>query len=214
MANESLCSPLVGLWTAGCLSIVVFVGGCSGEATREANQAATFLTVAQSIKVPSFSLTQRSGNTVTLSDLLGKVWVADFIFTTCSGPCPQLSLRMRSLQSGIREFGGKVRVVSFSVDPEHDTPAVLRAYAKRYGAEDDLWWFLTTDDQKTMHELVTAGFLQALSPAKGGSPIIHTTRFVLVDRKGRIRGWYDGMSPVSKSLILRDIEKLLSEPTG
>ncbi len=165
-------------------------------------------------KVPGFSLTRQDGRTITPDDLAGSVWVADFIFTRCAGPCPQLSLRMRSLQKGIAEFGGAVKLVSFSVDPTYDQPPVLRAYAKRYGAEPDLWWFLTCDDKPMMYELVKSGFLQALSEAKGSAPIIHSTRFVLVDQKGDIRAWYDGLDPASKALIIRDAKRLLAESLG
>lgn len=165
-------------------------------------------------KVPSFSLTERDGKTVTLNDLAGTVWVADFVFTRCAGPCPQLTLRMRSLQKGIAEFGGTVKLVSFSVDPTYDQPPVLRAYAERYGAEPDLWWFLTCNDEPMMYELVKGGFLQALSEAKGSAPIIHSTRFVLVDQQGYIRAWHDGLDPASKALIIRDAKRLLSESSG
>ncbi len=102
----------------------------------------------------------------------------------------------------------------FSVDPTYDQPPVLSTYAERYGADPNRWWFLTCDDEPAMHELVTAGFLQALSPAKGGAPIIHSTRFVLVDREGYIRAWYDGLEASSKPWILRDVERLLNEPAG
>ena len=162
--------------------------------------------------VPEFSLIGRDGRMVSKADLLGHVWVADFIFTTCTGPCPELSLRMRSLQEGMRKLDGDVKLVSFSVDPEHDQPPVLRAYAKRYEADPTLWWFLTCNDESAMHELVKVGFLQPLSPGERATPIIHSTRFVLIDRAGRIRSWYDGLEAASKRLILRDVQRLLSEP--
>lgn len=164
--------------------------------------------------VPEFSLTQRDGRTITPEALRGSVWVANFFFTSCTGPCPELSLRMRSLQEGIRKHKGEVKLVSFSVDPTYDTPAVLSAYAERHGADPNLWWFVTTADEAEMHALVKEGFLQALSPAAGGSPIIHTTQIVLVDKQGRIRAWYDGLDPDSKGLVLRDVKRLLAEPAS
>jgi len=121
---------------------------------------------------------------------------------------------MRSLQKDIAKYGGKVKVVSFSIDPTYDQPPVLRAYAKRYQADPDLWWFLTCNDERMMHDLVQKGFLQAVMPAEGGAPIIHSTQFVLIDQQGRIRSWHDGLQAASKPLILRDIERLLSEQTG
>ncbi len=165
-------------------------------------------------RLPEFTFLERDGRTVTRDDLLGRIWIADFIFTTCAGPCPTLSLRMRSLQQGIAKYDGDVKLVSFSVDPTYDRPSVLSAYAKRYQADPKLWWFLTSGDEESMYELVQKGFLQALSPSTGGSEIIHSTQFVLVDRKGAIRTWYDGLEATSKALILRDVERLLSEPSG
>ena len=179
--------------------------------TRDQQASESLPPLPRIAKVPSFSLTRQDGRTITPDDLTGSVWVADFIFTRCAGPCPQLTLRMRSLQKGIAEFGGAVKLVSFSVDPTHDQPPVLRGYAKRYGAKPDLWWFLTCDDQPMMYELVKSGFLQALSEAKGSAPIIHSTRFVLVDQRGNIRAWYDGLDPSSKALIIRDAKRLLAE---
>jgi protein SCO1/2 len=160
---------------------------------------------------PAFTLKDQTGRSVTRDDLLGFVWVADFIFTSCTGPCPELTLRMRSLQQGIEKFADKVKLVSLSVDPEFDRPAVLRSYAERHHAKSDLWWFLTCDSEQEMHQIVREGFLQALSPAGQGTPIIHSTRFVLVDKRGRIRGWYDGLDPESKPAILRDVQQLLDE---
>ena len=165
-------------------------------------------------EVPEFTLVERDGRTVTSADLNGYVWIADFVFTRCAGPCPTLSLRMRSLQKGISEYDGDVKLVSFSVDPEYDQPPVLRAYADRYTADPKLWWFLTCNDEPVMYDLVQKGFMQALSASSGGTPIIHTTRFVLVDRQGYIRAWYDGLEAASKPLILRDVGRLLAEPAG
>ena len=162
--------------------------------------------------VPAFSLTERDGRTVTNQDLLGHVWVADFFFTLCTGPCPKLSLRLRSLQEGIREYAGDVKLVSFSVDPTYDQPAVLQKYAERYGAEPDLWWFLTSDDEPSMHKLVAEGFLQAVSRASKRSPVIHSTRFLLIDQEGYIRAWYDGEQAATRAQLLHDIERLRQAP--
>lgn len=163
---------------------------------------------------PSFSLTERSGRTVTAKDLRGSVWIADFIFTTCAGPCPELTLRMRSLQEALKRNRSRARLVTFTVDPSYDTPDVLRAYAEHYGAHADLWWFLTTQDEPAMHTLIEKGFLQTVIPADHDGPIIHSTYLVLVDRRGRIRGFYNGLDPASNARIMRDVESLLREPEG
>ena len=163
---------------------------------------------------PDFSLIERDGRTVSRSDLLGSVWIADFIFTRCAGPCPVLSMRMQSLQKSIAKYDGNVKIVSFSVDPTYDQPPVLRLYARNYKADPKLWWFLTCDDEAAMHSLVQNGFLQTVVPGTDDNPIVHSTYFVLVGRNGRIRAYYEGLEAASEPLILRDVEKLLNEPSG
>ncbi|MFQ5590743.1 MAG: SCO family protein [Phycisphaerae bacterium] len=163
---------------------------------------------------PEFSLTERSGRTVTHNDLRGHVWLADFIFTRCAGPCPKLTLRMRSLQESLKQYDDDVKLVSFTLDPTYDTPKVLSRYAQRGQADADFWWFLTGKNETAVHTLVEKGFLQAVSRAKGGRGIVHSTYFVLVDRMGRARGLYDGLDAASKPRILRDVATLLAEPRG
>jgi len=137
---------------------------------------------------PDFSLTERSDRTVSSKELAGKVWVADFIFTHCAGICPTMSANMSKLQD---RLPAEVQLVSFSVDPYNDTPEVLAEYAKRYGADPERWWFLTGKPE-AIQELSVGGFKLALDPASGSEvePITHSSRFVLVDRKGLIRGYY------------------------
>jgi protein SCO1/2 len=144
-------------------------------------------------------------------DLLGTVWLAGFVFTRCTGPCPELTLRMRSIQQGLADRGLSARLVTFTLDPEHDTPAVLAAYARRFHADPDRWWFLTGNDQPSTHRLIREGFLQTVVPAAAGEPLTHSTYFVLLDHQARIRAVYDGLDPQSKLRILGDVEALLQE---
>lgn len=162
--------------------------------------------------VPSFSLTERSGEIVTDGDLRGRVWVVDFVFTTCAGPCPEMSMRMRSLQGTLKETERDVTLVTISVDPATDTPKVLARYADKYHAEADRWLFLTGESESEIRTLVLDGFLQALSPATERSPIIHSTRFVMVGRNGHIRGFHDGLDVSVRDQLLHDLDKLLNEP--
>ena len=164
-------------------------------------------------EVPNFTLVSHTGQNVSLADLHGRVWVADFIFTTCNGPCPMLTLRMRSLQSALLKTGRPVKLVSITVDPETDTPAVLNRYAEKNHADAQRWWFLTGEPESVVLDLVQQGFLQAVAPSVDGRLLIHSTRFVLVDQKGRIRASYDGLEPTTKSRILHDIDLLISETT-
>lgn len=163
---------------------------------------------------PAFSLIERGGATVTRDDLRGRVWVADFVFTRCAGPCPELTLRMRSLQQALQDRKDDVRLVSFTLDPEYDTPSVLQEYAKKNRADERQWLFLTGADQKTIHDMIRNGFLQSVIAAKDGEPIVHSTYFVLVDRQGQIRGFYDGLDPTTKKKILGDMDWLLRQRVG
>jgi protein SCO1/2 len=163
--------------------------------------------------LPDFEFTERSGRRVRKDDFLGHVWVANFIFTNCSGPCPALSLRMRGIDQALAERGGhaNVMLVSFSLDPVHDTTDVLREYADRHRANPDRWWFLTGKDQKSTHQLVEKGFLQAVKAATSDSQIVHSTYFVVVDAQARIRAVHDGLDAGCRQSILGYVDRLLQE---
>jgi cytochrome oxidase Cu insertion factor (SCO1/SenC/PrrC family) len=156
---------------------------------------------------PDFSLTERSNRTVTLENLRGKVWVADFIFTSCAGMCPVMSGKMQRLQATLPAGVG---FVSFTVDPERDTPEVLTAYAKRYGADPERWLFLT-GPKDALHRLSRDGFKLALEEATGTviEPITHSSRFVLVDKAGQIRGYYSAEEDEAMSRLAEDAKALL-----
>lgn len=158
--------------------------------------------------VPDFSFTERSGRTVTLADLRGKVWVADFIFTRCGGPCPTMCAAMAALQRSL-DGAPEVKLVSFSVDPDHDTPEVLTRFAARFGANDTQWFFLT-GSKSSIWTLANTGLKLAVTSDTPGE-LVHSTKFALVDRAGRIRGYYDGMDPAEQARLLPAIDALLRE---
>jgi protein SCO1 len=164
------------------------------------------------VPVPAFTLVERSGRPISRDDLAGLPWVADFIFTRCSGMCPALSTRMAELRRQVREQGLHARLVSFSVDPSHDTPEVLRDYAARFGADDG--WLFVTGDRAALYELIGQGFRlsvaeRAAPPADDtGELITHSDRFVLVDAAGRIRGYYHGSEPDAVAALLRDLASI------
>ncbi|MCC6858909.1 MAG: SCO family protein [Bryobacterales bacterium] len=155
-------------------------------------------------QVPEFELTAETGEPFSSRTLAGKPWVADFIFTSCSGPCPRMSYLMSQIQ---RSVPG-ARLVSFTVDPEGDTPPVLASYARRYRAEPGRWTFLT-GDRELLHKLSRDAF--KLGNVDGSME--HSTRFVLVDGQGRIRGYYgtEEKSPLAE--IQRDLERLERDPS-
>lgn len=176
------------------LLLVPFLAGCGSTTSRvEPTQPAPLSDL--EYPVGSFSLTERDGRTVTEKDLAGKVWIASFVFTRCMGNCPAVTASVRELQSKIAN--PDVMFVTFSVDAEHDNPGELKKYADRYQAEAKRWLFLT-GDEKTIRKLLQERFKQSAGDEPGAVPQLdalasHSTRLVVVDKKGVIRAMYDGM---------------------
>jgi protein SCO1 len=162
--------------------------------------------------VPQFSLVERSGKAITLADLRGSIWIADFIYTTCQDTCPMQTAEMAQLQKEWKDREG-LKLVSFSVDPEKDTTAVLSRYADRYKADGQRWLFLTGAKEE-ISRLVQAGFrLSAVAlPGDGnvGSVIMHSPRFVLIDKQAEIRGYYDSRDPQALQRLKADVETLIN----
>lgn len=155
--------------------------------------------------VPSFELVDQKGGSFSKNELLGNVWVVDFVFTTCSGPCPIMTAQFAELQDRFSEKDD-FRLLSVSVNPEYDTPEVLREYGDEYGADHSRWTFLT-GDRKKIHSLAWEGFHVGTEE----DPIFHSTRFILVDRAGKIRGYYISTEMVEMERLWADVELLLSE---
>ncbi|MDX1503324.1 MAG: SCO family protein [Thermoanaerobaculia bacterium] len=157
-------------------------------------------------RLPDFSLQDSSGRAVGRTDLLGKPWVAEMIFTRCPFSCPRMTERMRGLERGLERAGG-ARRVSISVDPEHDVPEVLARHRSSLGVRDPEWLFLT-GGREEIAELVVGGFRLGLDtdpPDGAAEPILHSTRFVLVDGRGVIRGYYDAFQPGEVERLLREL---------
>jgi protein SCO1/2 len=161
-------------------------------------------------KVPQFRLTNQQGAPFGSSELDGKIWIADFIFTSCPSTCPIISSRMAELQKPLGNTG--VQLVSFTVDPQKDTPEILRGYAERLNADQQRWAFLT-GAKPQLYSLSADGFKLAATDGNdesGGQPI-HSTRFVLVDRHRNIRGYYDALAPDAVTKLIADTRHLLRE---
>ena len=159
--------------------------------------------------VPEFTLIERSERPATLAALRGRPWIADFIFTRCGGACPAMTARMAALRTRLR--GTPVGFVSFTVDPRNDTPEVLMRYAAAAGAGAD-WWFVT-GPVRELHALSTAGFkLAAMENAPGAEtadgPFLHSSKFVLVDGQGSIRGYYDSEDETAVRALEADARRL------
>jgi protein SCO1/2 len=156
-------------------------------------------------QVPDFQLTDQSGRPFDSKSLAGHIWVADFIYTTCDGPCPMMSSHMRRLQIQTAETPA-VKLISFTVDPAHDTPPVLAEYARHFQADPNRWAFLT-GDQPRLNDIALSGF--KLNAVDGS--MTHSTRFVLVDAKGRIRGYYITGEDAFLPHLMHDIRQLQQE---
>ncbi len=150
--------------------------------------------------MPGFALVERSGRTFQDKDLKGKVWIADFIFTRCQGQCPIMSQEMSRLVLHLKG----ITFVSFSVDPEFDTADVLSRYADSYRADPATWFFLT-GNTKTLNQIAASFHMNEI-----GEPAFHSLNFVLIDRRGRIRGYYDSSAEENLSQLERDAKRLLA----
>ena len=160
--------------------------------------------------VPEFSLVERSGKATTLADLRGSIWIADFIYTTCQDTCPMQTAEMAQLQEQWKDRAG-LKLVSFSVDPEKDTTAVLSRYADRYKADAQRWLFLTGAKEE-IGRLVQEGFRLSAAALPGdgdvSSVIMHSPRFVLIDKQAQIRGYYDSRDPQAMQRLKNDVATL------
>lgn len=152
--------------------------------------------------VPDFTLTESRGSKLTRQDLLGKIWVANLMFTSCGDTCPIQSGTMSKLDQalGARD---DVRLVSITITPEYDQPPRLREYAERYHASDK--WLFLTGDRTVITKLANEGFwLSAGSPGT----VTHSDKFVLIDREGHVRGFYDGLKAETVPVLVKAIDAM------
>jgi protein SCO1/2 len=165
--------------------------------------------------IRDFDLTNQLGEKVTLNDLLGKVWVADIIFSRCGGPCPKMTERMEGVQSTF-DPTDNLKLVTLTTDPDYDKPKVLKTYSERFKADPQRWLFLT-GTKSQIRDLAIGGMkLTALEkPVQERESsvdlFIHSTIFVLIDKHGRMRAVYESLEPDFKDRITRDVRSLLRE---
>lgn len=168
-------------------------------------------------RLPDFVLLNQDSVVFTADSLRGYIHVADYFFTRCPGICPRLSSAMRMIQEYLGEKAKKVRLVSYTVDPGHDSPATLREYAQRYGADLRRWTFVTGADT-TLYRLAVKGYLipvdKSPDSTQGELGYVHSDMLVLVDPELRIRGFYSGLDSLQVKRLLDDINLLLLEYEG
>jgi protein SCO1/2 len=192
------------LWGAMALALVLVAMAALVERWRRPATAPPRLA-----RLPDFTLRNRDGRAIGRGDLEGRPWIADLVFTRCGGSCPLISARMARLD---RELPGpsSLRLVSFSVDPDFDTPQVLARYANSFAASPR-WLFLTGSREQILR-LSRQGFKLAIDaggPAR--EPILHSTRFILIDGQGWIRRYYDAFDNASMARLPRDLAAVLAE---
>ncbi len=161
-------------------------------------------------EVPAFRFTDQAGHDFASSSLDGRVWIVDFVFTSCGEVCPRMTEEMARLQTYLVNRALPVALVSISVDPERDTPARLAEYAQRFHARPERWTFLTGPAQ-AVEDAVVHGFKQTMTREKDqdGFTILHGTRFVLVDGKRQIRGYYDAADGEAMARLRHDAAALV-----
>jgi protein SCO1 len=159
-------------------------------------------------QLPQFSLTERAESEVTRDKLERHVWVASFLFTHCAGQCPMIVNSVQRVQKAL-VFKDRFRLVSFTMDPERDTPEVLRDYAVKVSADPYKWLFLTGEREK-LQKLIKDGFrLAVVEGLDEGDDVTHSSKLVLVDGYSRIRGYYDAEDQEQVKRLIKDAKKLL-----
>lgn len=212
--------PSIGVWRWGLGAAAVLAGAAVlwfGLGGRRPASEGPARGVGVFWEVPDFSLVERSGRQVTRADLKGKVWIATFFYTRCRDTCPLQMAEMARLQAALEDRDG-VRLVAISVDPDHDTPAVLARYAERFNADPERWLFLT-GRRDGIRRLAQEGFrLSAVTAepvldtsGKYDPLILHSARFVLVDGQARIGGYYESTDPEAMRRLREDLLRLLQE---
>ena len=163
-------------------------------------------------QVKSFTLTNQLGKSISLTDLKGQVWLANIIFTRCAGPCPRITRQFATIQSNLPP-SSPVKLISLTADPAYDSPEVLKKYAGRFGAAPEKWYFLT-GPKKEIYDLALDSLMLAVqekAPNEQTSMddlFIHSTIFVLVDKKGDVRAFYESDEAGTEERVLADINKL------
>ena len=161
--------------------------------------------------VPDFRLVDQTGAPFGPERLSGRVWIADFVFTRCPDICPRMTERLAGVQ---RALGEQADVVSVSVDPAYDTPERLAAFARAHGADSPRWHFLTGDSGH-VQEAVLRGFKIAFSrDSEDIATITHGVHVVLVDGRGRIRGYYDSNDADALERLVRDARRVADRPSS
>jgi protein SCO1/2 len=179
--------------------LIIGVSGCGGSGLAIPDDATV---------VQDFTFTNQHGDSYGLEHLKNKVWIADFIFTNCETVCPPLTVNMTKLQEMAKEQGIEIEIVSFSVDPEIDTPDMLRAFGEQFDADFTNWNFLTGYKQTEIEAFAGDSFAAIVQKPKSTDQVIHGLRFYLVNQDGYVVKSYNGLENPPYDEMLQDIKKL------
>jgi protein SCO1/2 len=180
--------------------MIVVISGCSDNGNPNVPEDAT--------KVQAFTFTNQQGEPFGLENLKGKVWMVDFIFTNCETVCPPLTANMSKLQEMAKEKGLDVEFVSFSVDPEYDTPEKMLAYGEQFQADFSNWNYLTGYTQKEIEKFAQESFRAIVQKPESTDQVIHTTSYFLVNQDGYVIKSYNGLEDTPYEEMIKDIEDL------
>jgi protein SCO1 len=192
------------------VKVLPIYGNRSAE-TKTVNGQTVTDTVYQT--VPAFKFVNQYGDSVGSKNLENDIYVADFFFTSCPSICPIMQRNMLAVYNAFKDTAD-VKIISFTIDPKHDTVPVLKKYADKLGVSGNSWWFLN-GDKDAVYALATKSYLVGVtqdSTAAGG--YVHQGYFVLIDREQRIRGSYDGTDPKQVDQLIADIKTLKAEPVS
>jgi protein SCO1 len=194
---------MLSIAVSAIIAIAVYTTACTKSGESQQKTASSLPSIKEA---PAFSGTNALGKPFESSQLRGSVWLAYFFFTSCGGPCPAMNARVESLQKAFA--GNNVRFVGISVDPDTDTPSALNAYGKRYNADWTRWQMLQMP-LDSVKSIAVQGFM--LAQGAENDPNLHSTRLVLVDKRGMIRGYFDGLDDNEAAKLSTSITAVLAE---
>ncbi|MET3507754.1 SCO family protein [Halalkalibacter oceani] len=182
------------------VGLVVVLSGCGWMYELGGGGSSDFDIAEAGLAVPEFNFVDQDGEPYGTEQLTGQYWLANLIFTHCPSVCPTMTPNMRNLQTAMQEEGIEMGYISFTVDPERDTPELLKSYATNVGANGETWKFLTGYEVEEITELSMTAFASPVQPLDDGD-IGHTTAFFLIDPEGNVIRKYDGLQTDQEPII-------------
>ncbi|MCX6291301.1 MAG: SCO family protein [Bacteroidetes bacterium] len=159
--------------------------------------------------IPPFSFINQEGKTISDKDFTGKIYVASFFFATCPKICPKMNDELKRVQEVFKD-ADDLKILSHTVDPEHDSVAVLADYAAKHGAHNKQWYFVT-GNKDSIYSIARDGYLVLAAAGKTSADFFHSQDLILIDKEKHIRGIYDGLEPAEVDTLIDEIKLLMHE---